>query len=140
MAVQSFVGPWPLLQIRNIFFTQTVGLLGRVIGPSQGRYLRTGQRIHKIKAHTDIYALSGIRTQDPSVRASEDNSCGRAATVFGPVHTLEPQIYMISFNIIRATKTMDETFSTHGTGDEFIQNLNHIRKGIGQSFLRHISA
>jgi hypothetical protein len=30
MALQPFVGPWPLLQFRN-HFTQTVGLLGRVI-------------------------------------------------------------------------------------------------------------
>jgi hypothetical protein len=29
MALQTFVGPWPLFQFRNIFFTQTVGLLGR---------------------------------------------------------------------------------------------------------------
>jgi hypothetical protein len=40
MAVKPFVGPWPLLQFRN-FFTQTVRLLGRVISPSQGRYLHT---------------------------------------------------------------------------------------------------
>jgi hypothetical protein len=58
-----------------IFFTQTVGLLGRVISPSQGRYLHTGQHKHRINAHTDIHALSGIRTYDPSVRASEDGSC-----------------------------------------------------------------
>jgi hypothetical protein len=44
-----------------IFFTQTVGLLGRVIN------LHTGQHKHKINAHTDIHALSGIRTQDQSV-------------------------------------------------------------------------
>jgi hypothetical protein len=25
--------------------------------------------------HTDIYALSGIETHDPSVRAGEDGSC-----------------------------------------------------------------
>jgi hypothetical protein len=56
-----------------IFFTQTVGLLGRVISPSQGRYLHTGQ--HKQNANTDIHALSGIRTYDPNVRASEDSSC-----------------------------------------------------------------
>jgi hypothetical protein len=35
-------GPWPLIQFRN-HFSQTVGLLGRVISPSQGRYLTTGQ-------------------------------------------------------------------------------------------------
>jgi hypothetical protein len=27
--------------------------------------------------HTDIHALSGIRTHDPSIRASEDSSCLR---------------------------------------------------------------
>jgi hypothetical protein len=56
-----------------IFSTQTVGLLGRVINPSQGRYLHTGQHKHRINAHTDVHALSGIRTHDPSVRASEDS-------------------------------------------------------------------
>jgi hypothetical protein len=45
-----------------IFFTQTVGLLGRVISPSQGRYLYTGQHKHRINAHTDIHVLNGIRT------------------------------------------------------------------------------
>jgi hypothetical protein len=41
-----------------IFFTQTVEHLGRVISPSQGRYLHTGQHKHRINAHTDIHALS----------------------------------------------------------------------------------
>jgi hypothetical protein len=61
----------------EIFFTQTVGLLGRLIILSEGRYLHTRQHKHRINAHTDIYALSGIRTQDPSVRAGEDSSCLR---------------------------------------------------------------
>jgi hypothetical protein len=60
-----------------IFFTQTIGLLGRVISPSQDRYLHTGQHKHRIKAHTDIHASSGIRFHDPIVRASEDCSCLR---------------------------------------------------------------
>jgi hypothetical protein len=76
MALQSFVGPWPLSQFRKLF-TQTVGLLGRVISLSQGRYLYTGQHKHRINAHTDIHTLNGIRTHDPSVRASEDSSCLR---------------------------------------------------------------
>jgi hypothetical protein len=29
MSIQPFVGPWPLLQFRNVLLTQTVGLLGR---------------------------------------------------------------------------------------------------------------
>jgi hypothetical protein len=60
-----------------IIFTQTVGLLGQGISSSQGRYLHTRQHIHRINAHTDIHALSRIRTDDPSVRASEDSSCLR---------------------------------------------------------------
>jgi hypothetical protein len=60
-----------------IFFTQTVGLLGRVISPSQGLYLNTGQHKHRINAHTDIHVLSGIRIHDPSFRTSENSSCLR---------------------------------------------------------------
>jgi hypothetical protein len=55
---------------------QSVGLLGRRISPSQGLYPHTEQHKHRIKAHnTDTHPLSGIRTPDPSVRASEDSSC-----------------------------------------------------------------
>jgi hypothetical protein len=57
-----------------IFLTQTVGLLGQVISPSQGRYLHTGQHNRRIKAHTNIHVLSGIRTHDPSVRASDNSA------------------------------------------------------------------
>jgi hypothetical protein len=52
------------------FFTQSVGLLGREMSPSQGRYLHTGQHKHRKNAHTDIHALSGIRNHNPSIRAS----------------------------------------------------------------------
>jgi hypothetical protein len=50
-----------------IFFTQMAGLLGRVISPSQGRYLHHGQHKHRINAYIDIHALSGTRTHDPSL-------------------------------------------------------------------------
>jgi hypothetical protein len=59
-------------------YTQSVGLLGRGISPPQGRYLHTEQHKHGINAHiTDIHALRGILTHDPSVRASVDSSCLR---------------------------------------------------------------
>jgi hypothetical protein len=70
---------------------QTVGLFGRVISPSQGRYLSTGQYKHRIKTHTDIHALCGIRTYDPSVRASEDISCLRP---LGYCDQLSPILYI----------------------------------------------
>jgi hypothetical protein len=55
-----------------------VGLVGRVISPSHVRCLHTEQHKHRINAHTDMHALSGISTHDPSVRASEDSSCLRS--------------------------------------------------------------
>jgi hypothetical protein len=59
-------------------YTQSVGLIRGGISPSQDRYLHTEQHEHRINAHnTDIHALSGIRTHDPSVRAGEDSSCLR---------------------------------------------------------------
>jgi hypothetical protein len=49
---------------------KTLGrLLGRGINPSQGRYP------HKHRMNANIYAFSGIRTHDSSVRASEKSSC-----------------------------------------------------------------
>jgi hypothetical protein len=83
--IHSFIHQWiysPLLGpdlffSSVIFFTQTVGFPGRVISPSQGRYLHRGQHKHRINVHTDIHDLSRIRTHDPSFRASEYNSCLR---------------------------------------------------------------
>jgi hypothetical protein len=77
MAIQPSVGPWPFF-FQFLDPTQSVllGLLGRGISPSQNLYLHAEQHKHKINAHnTDIRALSGIRTNDPSARASEDSSC-----------------------------------------------------------------
>jgi hypothetical protein len=74
IALSAHSGPRPLIQFRNRF-SQTVGLLGRVMSPSQGRYLNTGQHKQKKRTHAlNIHALSRIGTHDPSVRASEDSS------------------------------------------------------------------
>jgi hypothetical protein len=52
--------------------------------------------------HTDIHALSGIRTHDPRVRASVDSSSlrPRAATVIGPIHTYTYRNIKMDFHII----------------------------------------
>jgi hypothetical protein len=50
VALQPFVRPWPLFQFLDLF-TQSVGLLGQGISPSQGSYLHAGQHKHKINAH-----------------------------------------------------------------------------------------
>jgi hypothetical protein len=52
---------------------QLVGLIGRMIGPTQGLYLHTGQ--HNTKK--DIHASSGIRTHDTTVRAAKYSTCLR---------------------------------------------------------------
>jgi hypothetical protein len=61
------------VSVKRFVSLQSVGLLGRGISPSQGRYLHE----HRINTHRDIHALSGIRTFDPSVRSGEDSSCLR---------------------------------------------------------------
>jgi hypothetical protein len=72
MALQPFAGPWPLFKFLNPY-KQSVGLVGRGMSASQGRYLHTGQYKHKMNSYTDIYASSGIRNHDPSVPAGEDS-------------------------------------------------------------------
>jgi hypothetical protein len=76
MALPIHSGPWPLIQFR-IHFSETVGLLGRVISPSQGRHLHRDQYKHRKNTHIGIYVLSRVPTQVPSVRASEDSSYPR---------------------------------------------------------------
>jgi hypothetical protein len=62
-------------------FRQMVGLLGRVISPSQGLYLhRTTQ--HR-KTRTNIHALSGIRTHDPRNQPAKTHASDRTVTVTG---------------------------------------------------------
>jgi hypothetical protein len=56
MALQPFVGPWPLFQFLDLF-TQSVRLLGWGIRPSQGPYLHTEQYKHRINAHTSMPQL-----------------------------------------------------------------------------------
>jgi hypothetical protein len=51
---------------------QSVGLPGRGISPSQGRYLHKTTQTQK--RQTNIHALSGIRTHYPSVRAGDNIS------------------------------------------------------------------
>jgi hypothetical protein len=60
------------------FFTQTVGLVGRVMSPSQGRYLHTGQHKHRINAHTHPRLEWGSNPR--SQRSKTVHALERAAT------------------------------------------------------------
>jgi hypothetical protein len=70
IALKFFAWPSTLLQFRNL-----LGLLGHLISLSQSHYLRTGLHKHRIKAHTDIHASSGIRAQDSRFRSNENSLC-----------------------------------------------------------------
>jgi hypothetical protein len=65
MAAQPFVGSFSLL------FLYTIGRTPWTGDQPVARPLPT----HRINAHTDIHASSGIRTDDLSIRESEDRSC-----------------------------------------------------------------
>jgi hypothetical protein len=85
MALPALSGPWPLNQFRN-HFSQTVGLLGRVISPSQGLYLDTAQQKHRINAYTHQTSMTlvGFEPKIPaSERAKMVHALDRAATVTG---------------------------------------------------------
>jgi hypothetical protein len=71
-------------------FIYMVGLLGRVISPLQGLYLhRTAQ--HR-KTRTNIHALSGIQTHDPSNKPATAHASDRTATATGILYNAYPII------------------------------------------------
>jgi hypothetical protein len=88
---QPIQGPG-LLFSSVIIFTQTVGLLRRVISPLQGRYLNTGQHKHRINAYTHQTTMPWVGFE-PTIQASERaktvHDLDRAATV---ISALKPII------------------------------------------------
>jgi hypothetical protein len=86
-------------------FTQMVGLLGRGISPSQGRYLHKEQCKHRINAYIDIHALSGIRPHDRSLRSR--GHCDQHFTFYltriSRISTLEAK----NLNLFYALKTIN---------------------------------
>jgi hypothetical protein len=118
MVPQPFVGPWPLLQFLNIF-TQAVGLLGRVISPSQGRYAHAGQHKHRINARTDIHVLRGIRIYDPSVRAGEDYSCLRPRPLWSAAIAILSQ-----FSPIKTSVYLLQTQLLHNRREERVSHFS----------------
>jgi hypothetical protein len=85
IALPPHSGPRPLIQFRN-HFSQTVGLLGRVNSPSQGRYLNTGQHKHRINAYTHQTSMPWVGfelTIPASERAKTVHASDCAATVTG---------------------------------------------------------
>jgi hypothetical protein len=79
LSIYSPCGPRPLFQFLNL--RQSVGLLGRGISPSQGRYLNTEQ--HKQNEHT-LISMPRVRFE-PTIpvfeRAKTVHALDRAAIV-----------------------------------------------------------
>jgi hypothetical protein len=65
MALQPFVGPWPLFQFLHLF-KQSAGLLGREISLRKAATCTQNSRNPEYM-NTDIYVSSGIRTHGRSV-------------------------------------------------------------------------
>jgi hypothetical protein len=87
MALQPFVGPCPLLQFRNPFYTDG-RILGRGISPSQGRYLHTEQHKHRINVKIHPWLWVGPETTIPAFeRVKIVYASDQAATVLGLVQT-----------------------------------------------------
>jgi hypothetical protein len=85
MLLQPVQGPG-LLFSSVIILSQSVGLLGRVISPSQGRYLHTGKHKHRIIAYTHRISMPWVGFE-PTIPASEwaktVHALGCAATMTG---------------------------------------------------------
>jgi hypothetical protein len=78
---------------------QMVGLLGRVNSSSQVLYVNTGQHKHIL----NIHSLSGTRTHNPGLRASEDSTFLRPVFLNRRVLTLIiPGPHLIEKRIYRA--------------------------------------
>jgi hypothetical protein len=76
-ALQPFAGPWPLLQFRNLFYTDAKT---HRTSESQGRYLHTGQRKHRINAQTSMPRVGFEPTSPASERAKTVYALDREAT------------------------------------------------------------
>jgi hypothetical protein len=75
MALQPFVGPWKLFQFLDPIHSRYDSLDRGSASCKASTYT---QNTNRLNAHnTDTHALRGIRTQDLSVRVSEDSSCLR---------------------------------------------------------------
>jgi hypothetical protein len=75
MTLQTFVGYWPLFRFLNPIHSRYDSLDGGSARHKAATY--TQNNTNTEETHTDINALSGIQTQDTSVRASQDSPCLR---------------------------------------------------------------
>jgi hypothetical protein len=107
-------------------FRHMVGLLGWVISPSQGLYLHRTTR-HR-KTQTNIHALSGIQTHDPSNQPAKTHASERTATVTGSWN-----LYQWIFEILTVVK-MTMLFSWTVTQCELVDRYQRF----GDTYSLHL--
>jgi FAD synthase len=97
MTYPAHSGPWPLIQFRN-HFSQPVGLRGRVINTSEGRYLNTGQHKQRINAYTHETSMTYVGFE-PTIPASERaktvHALDREATVTGQGSKIRMKLFYL---------------------------------------------
>jgi hypothetical protein len=103
MALQSLKDLGRLTYRRFLeLFRHMVGLLGRVINPSQGLCLHRTTQYRKTR--TNIHALSGIRTHNPSNQQAKIHTSDCTATVTGIIpYTRQKSsyIYLRTWSVFR---------------------------------------
>jgi hypothetical protein len=67
LALQSW---WALAAFKSLIYSQSVGLLGRMISSSQGLYQNTGQHKHRINTYTHQTSMPWVGFE-PTITASE---------------------------------------------------------------------
>jgi hypothetical protein len=92
MALQPFSGLLPLFQFLELF-TQSVALNGRCTSPSQGRYLHTGQRKHRINTQTSMPRVGFEPTIPVFERAKTVHAIDRRATAIGLIQYYAPKLF-----------------------------------------------
>jgi hypothetical protein len=104
MALQPFVWPWSLHQFRNLLYT-----VCRTPWMSDQPVARPLPCTQNKRKQTSML-LSGIRTHDPSVRASEDSSCLRLRG-----HRDRRDLHSTEFNFLRVLRELHFVSSSAGT-------------------------
>jgi hypothetical protein len=104
----------PLLQFRNLFFTQSVGLLGRGISPSQGRYLRTGQQKHRTNGHRHpcLEFNSNPRPQCSSEPRHAAGHCDRRLRIYSLIAWRNETLYWLTMPDTRRYEVFEQVASS----------------------------
>jgi hypothetical protein len=140
----------PGLLFSSVIILQTVGLFGRVISPSQGRYLNTGQHKHRINAYTHQTSMPWVGFE-PTIPATKRvktvHALDRAATVTGlltyiilfkswPRHRLDWSLLWLSSVQLGNSRIRPWPLSFHIISIPYLPSSNNRRNAIWVTGIR----